>query len=143
MPLDTDIAWCAGFFDGEGHVSYHRGYPSRISGCVSPQLYAAVSQCSDNVEVLEFFQRIVGFGKLKGPYKMPNGRPQHRLLFGKDEIEPLFFTLQPYLREEKTQDFRHALMGYWSHDSTPTPEDYARLNKRDEKKYKNPDKETE
>jgi len=133
--IDTEVAWCAGFFDGEGHVSYHRSYPSETSGRVSPQLYANVPQASDNIEVLVFFQSVVGLGKILGPYKMPNSnRTQHKLQFGIKEVEPLFLILRPYLRAEKTTDFQNALLGYWTHDSNPTPEDWERAVKRDMKK---------
>jgi hypothetical protein len=132
--MDTDIAWCAGFFDGEGHVSYHRGYPSRKSGKVSPQLYANVAQNSDNLEVLEFFQSVIGFGKLKGPYVTGNGNNRHVITYGVDEVLQLFIMLKPYLKSKKTADFQRALMLYWAHNPDPTDEDYARLRKWESKK---------
>jgi hypothetical protein len=133
---EIQLSWCAGFFDGEGHVSCHRGYPHARTGNVSAQLHASIAQSSSNVEVLEYFQSVVGIGKVKGPYPMPNGKPQHRLLFGKDEVETLFLMLKPYLREAKTKDFQHALMGYWMHDSNPTNEDFARAIRRVENRAK-------
>jgi hypothetical protein len=133
---DTDVAWCAGFFDGEGHVSYHRGYPHSVTGRVSAQLYANVPQSSENIEVLEFFQSVIGFGQIKGPYKMPSGKPQHRLQFGVREVEDLLKILAPYLRAEKSGDFRRALAAYWTHDTTPTTEDYVRSHKKMLKKAK-------
>lgn len=135
MATDTEIAWCAGFFDGEGHVSYHRGYPHMITGRVAAQLYANVPQASDNIEVLIEFQRIVGCGKLLGPYKMGSkGKTQHKIHFGVKEVEKLFLILKPYLKSEKTLDFQRALMGHWTHDPSPSAEDYARLRKMQEKK---------
>jgi hypothetical protein len=129
---ETDVAWCAGFFDGEGHVSYHRSYPS-ITGNVSAQLYANVPQASDNIEVLEFFQSVIGFGKIKGPYKTTH-KDKHVIHYGVTEVEPLFKILKPYLRKEKTLDFQVALMAYQAHDSTASIEDYARLIKKEQKK---------
>lgn len=134
MASDTDIAWCAGFFDGEGHVSYRRSYPSQSSGIVSGTLHASVPQASDNIEVLEFFQSVIGFGKLKGPYPMPGGKEQHRLLYGVNEVMELFTTLAPYLKSDKTKDFQHAILAYNTHDSHPTPDDYARMLKWQKKK---------
>jgi hypothetical protein len=136
MSNEINLAWCAGFFDGEGHVSYHRGYPSPVSGKVSAQLYAAISQASTNIEVLEFFQTVTCLGKIKGPYKMPNGNPQHRLLFGVNEVGPLFTLLRPYLKLEKTIDFQRALKGYMLHDSESTEEDFERLQRKLDKKRK-------
>lgn len=132
---DTDVAWCAGFFDGEGHVSYHRGYPSDKTNNVSAQLYANVPQRSDNIEVLEEFQRIIGFGKLKGPYKVQNSEfTKHVVMYGKNEVEPLFLILKPYLKARKTLDFQKALMGYWTHNSKATVEDNVRWLKWQSKK---------
>lgn len=136
MPLDTEIAWCAGFFDGEGHVSYFRSCPSEASGLVTKGMRCSVSQKADNVEVLIEFQRIVALGKVTRTYDMPNGKPQHRLIFGIKEVEPLFNLLKPYLKSEKTLAFQNALTGYEFHDSTPTAEDWGKLVKRKEKKYK-------
>ena len=135
MSKETDVAWCAGFFDGEGHVSYHRGYPS-LTGNVSAQLYANVPQSADNIEVLEFFRSVIGFGKIKGPYKMPGGKPQYKVQYGVTEVEPLFKILSPYLKKEKTTDFQIALMAYHAHDSKASMEDYRRLVKREMKKQR-------
>lgn len=126
MATDAEIAWCAGFFDGEGHVSYKRSYPSEASSRVSPLMMCNVSQASTNLEVLVYFEAVVGMGKIKGPYKMQNGRDQHRLIFGVREVEPLFIMLKPHLRSEKTGDFQRALLGYWTHDSNPTMDDWTR-----------------
>lgn len=130
---DTDIAWCAGFFDGEGHVSYKRSYPSKTSNRVSPMIMCSVPQAVDNLEVLEFFQTTVGMGKIKGPYNTP-GRDQYRLIFSVKEIEPLFVILKPYLKSEKTGDFQRALLGYLTHQHEATQEDYDRLIKHKTKK---------
>lgn len=122
----TDIAWCAGFFDGEGCVRYNRSRPSS-KGTVSPSLMATISQVSENVEVLEFFQRTVGLGKVLGPYTMPNGKPQHRLWFGTDEVEPLFEMLRPYLKTRKTTDFIQAIYSYRNHSNEMNNEDDDRM----------------
>lgn len=135
MANDVEIAWCAGFFDGEGHVSYYRSYPHIITGRVTGAMRCNVPQASDNIETLERFQRAVGLGKIKGPYPMPNStRTQHKLQFGVKEVETLFLTLSPYLMSEKSNDFRNALMAYWTHNPHPTAEDYARLRAKNDKK---------
>lgn len=134
MATDTDIAWCAGFFDGEGHVSYRRNYVSKTSNQVSGTLHASIPQASENIEVLEFFQSVTGFGRIKGPYPMPNGKPQHRLLYGVNEVMNLFILLKPYLKSNKTSDFQRAIMAYNAHDPTPTTEDFAKTVKWQKKK---------
>jgi len=131
---NTDIAWCAGFFDGEGHVSYHRSYPNANTGRVSAQLYANVPQNTDNIEVLEFFKSVIGFGEIRGPYKTPKGNDRHIVHYGVNDVEKLLVILKPYLRSRKTADFQRALAGYWLHDPKPTAEDYARAAKWQKKK---------
>jgi len=133
---DTDLAWCAGFFDGEGHVSCHRSYPNEKTGRVSAQLYANVPQMEDNKGILDHFQSIIGFGKIKGPYKTKLGRAKYTIQFGVNEVEKLFLLLKPYLQEEKTLDFQRALVQYWTFDHTATPDDHIRAIKRNRKKGK-------
>ena len=131
---DTDIAWCAGFFDGEGHVSYRRGYPSK-SGNVSGVIHASIPQNSENIEVLEFFQSVIGFGRIKGPYSMPGkSKDQHRLLFGINEVEILFGILKPYLRKDKSSNFIEAITKYYTHSPIATAEDYGRRVRWQKKK---------
>lgn len=130
---ECDVAWCAGFFDGEGHVSYHRSYPYQGTGRVSAQLYANVPQNSDNIEVLEFFQSIIGFGKMHGPHKTKTAT-KHVVHYGVNDVEKLLIILKPYLKAKKTLDFQRALMGYWTHSPKPTAEDFARAVRRSKKK---------
>lgn len=136
MINDTDIAWCAGFFDGEGCVKYYRQYPNENTGHVSAVISCSIAQKSDNIETLQFFQSIIPFGSIKGPYAMPNGKPQHRLVFSVDEVETLFEILKPYLKSEKTQAFNDALFSYQNHNTTTTIEDRMRANRRDIKKLR-------
>jgi hypothetical protein len=57
---DIELAWAAGFFEGDG------------SACVRHQrggTYARASAGQMDRRVLDRFQRIVGIGKVYGPYK--------------------------------------------------------------------------
>lgn len=134
MATDVELAWCAGFFDGEGHVSYRRSYPNASTNKVSPQLICNVPQKSDNIEVLQEFQRITGLGKIKGPYKTRLGRTYHIVSIGTKEVEPLCGLLAKYLKSEKLAAFHVAMYQYWRHDHKPTAEDFARKIKRGVKK---------
>ena len=64
---DHWIAWCAGLFDGEGWVSMyaHRSHVGYLSAEVG------VGQSGQDVrpEVLTRFQRVVGVGRIYGPYQ--------------------------------------------------------------------------
>ena len=59
-----DLAWAAGFFDGEGCVTFNR---SRGRNSI------VVSIRQHHPEVLEKFARVVGVGKVSGPYKSGSG----------------------------------------------------------------------
>ena len=67
MATDTELAWCAGFVDGEGTVGYYRQRPR--NGKVYAILVASVTQIESNQQVLEHFQQIVGMGKISKPYE--------------------------------------------------------------------------
>jgi hypothetical protein len=65
--FDThELAWAAGFFDGEGTVMWR--------GKARKELYLSVAQA--DIMPLERFARAVGFPGVRGPYepKNPNGR---------------------------------------------------------------------
>jgi hypothetical protein len=62
-----ELAWAAGFFDGEGHVCLHRCTPNgrgRAEGYVS--LEVTISQIDPRV--LYRFAEAVGHGRILGPY---------------------------------------------------------------------------
>jgi len=131
---DTDVAWCAGFFDGEGSVKYYRQVPDKSTRRVGRVILCSVSQNSDNIEVLEFFQSVVGFGKILGPYPTESGNTKHVVSYGIDEVLDLLIVLKSYLKTRKTLDFQSALASYWAHDFTATSEDFAREIRRAKKK---------
>ena len=59
-----NLAWAAGFFDGEGNVRLH----SSIN-----KLVIQIWQ-SGSTELLERFRAIVRCGEIKGPYERPGNR---------------------------------------------------------------------
>jgi hypothetical protein len=66
MNINTnDIAWCAGFFDGEGTTFTSSGTNS----------YIVLSITQNDPAVLEKFSKTTGMGKIYGPYPRPNGNP--------------------------------------------------------------------
>lgn len=68
-----EIAWAAGFFDGEGATTLYA--KSRRSMDTVRQPVMTISQV--NNDTLERFQRaVLGIGKIYGPYQHKNGRPQ-------------------------------------------------------------------
>jgi hypothetical protein len=64
-----DLAWCAGFFDGEGCFSISK------STTRHPHKYASVRINQVHREVLDRFALAVEVGKVRGPYQRGPNQP--------------------------------------------------------------------
>ena len=72
-----ELAWCAGFFDGEGHIGTGIG---RIKGkWTARPLRLNVSQ-TDRF-VLDRFRDAVGIGRVSGPFDRSKRRPNESAVF--------------------------------------------------------------
>jgi hypothetical protein len=96
---ETEIAWAAGFFDGEGHCRAHRVV--RKNGKTHYYLHVIVPQV--NKANLDRFVSAIGVGKVDGPYtvKNPNAKPQFRVQLYCRQAKKAIETIWPYLGEEK------------------------------------------
>lgn len=99
----TDLAWAAGFFDGEGcfstHLQKNRGKSFRIT----------IVQVDR--EVLDKFHQIVQVGNVTGPYSPPSHRGQPYYLYrvqGRAVIDAAK-VMWPYLGTLKRSQFRKAV----------------------------------
>lgn len=92
-PLDTELAWAAGFFDGEGYCGSAR----------RPKL--VISQ--NEPETLYRFQAAVGIGKVTGPYDYPYKKnPFWRYSTGSiDNTNVAITKLWPYLSRPKRRQW--------------------------------------
>lgn len=103
----TELAWAAGFFDGEGWVGIKKRKDARRShlGVFIPQV---------DREVLDRFAMAVGVGKVYEPTKRPEGwKPQWRyVLHGEDAIRSVYKLLSPYLGSVKRRQFEEAFSAY-------------------------------
>lgn len=94
----ADLAWAAGFWDGEGNANaYLKGERWQIQ--------AAVTQI--HLDTLERFRDIVGVGKIYGPYETASGvHPQWTLkIRGEDNIRHLYESMKPWLTPHKISQF--------------------------------------
>lgn len=93
----TELAWAAGFFDGEGCTSIKQG--SRIS------LRLSVGQT--NQITLKRFQNAVGYGTINGPYKVKklNWTPHSQWNTWSDAALIVIQKLWKYLSPIKQQQF--------------------------------------
>jgi hypothetical protein len=105
--MNTELAWAAGFFDGEGSV-----------GCMTRQRGAARYLCIQaqiaqvDRRVLDRFKRAVSAGKVNGPYARKS--PKHKAIYrwGTSqfkEVEDIFALLDPHLSPVKRKQFRRGL----------------------------------
>ena len=103
MSNDTELAWAAGFWDGEGN--FNATLPKGNKAYI---LQAKVTQI--HRDTLERFQAAVGLGKIYGPYSTKSGvHPQFTLsIRGPAAVRALAETLWPYLCPHKQRQFSDA-----------------------------------
>ena len=92
-----DIAWAAGLFEGEGCIG-----KDKISR------YAAMEMTDK--DVMEDFVKIVGYGKLRGPYKRGEFKPTYRWKVTKRlELKRILELFLPFLKARRTSKANEAL----------------------------------
>jgi hypothetical protein len=110
-----ELAWAAGFFDGEGSTSAPCG--TRQSGRQAGQSYRQVKvQVSQNdTAVLERFRDAVGVGSIYGPYTQaaPTRKPVwHFSAQGVEDAQLIIWQLWPWLGGIKRQQAEAAFEKY-------------------------------
>ena len=102
-----EIAWAAGFFEGEGCISRHSKTNNRW----------ALQMASTDKDVIEKFVNIVGIGKLYGPYQQRQRTKDGSLVkplwrwscADKASILKFANTIGPFLGERRTSALQKAL----------------------------------
>jgi hypothetical protein len=96
-----DLAWAAGFFDGEGWAARReRGVAARINQ----------AGLDGMPEVLVKFQRIVGVGRLKGPVIVEGKQPLYRWeATSRPDVNRVAELIGPWLCPVKREEFERAL----------------------------------
>lgn len=94
MSSETEIAWAAGLFEGEGSI-----HANRING----RVYLLLNLSSTDRDVVERFHRIIGCGKVYGPYYEKNPlRPRYSWhTKNKADSEQALKLLEPWLCERR------------------------------------------
>lgn len=97
IPNRENLAWAAGFFDGEGTTSCVK----HLHKYNYPVLVVAQSEPS----VLLKFQSIFGMGKVNGPYKYknrPNNQPYYQYrVHGFEKVQAIVAMMWNWLGERK------------------------------------------
>lgn len=103
----TELAWAAGFFDGEGYVSI-----SFSKGTRWPSIVLGITQ--HNRETLERFSAAVGRGKIYGPRRSGKGELVRYDLHvgGIDGVTAVLLALSPYLSSPKRNQAEAAVRAW-------------------------------
>ncbi|HEY6959902.1 MAG TPA: hypothetical protein VI814_13860 [Candidatus Limnocylindria bacterium] len=102
-----ELAWAAGFFDGEGWAGVVRQAGRRI---VQP--HARINQAGDSgvPEVLTRFSTAVGMGRLGGPYRKEGRRDLYRWeISNRKDVVTLLRSLSPWLGTIKMRALANAV----------------------------------
>lgn len=110
---ETELAWAAGFFDGEGHISAK-------SNRQGPWLQLKLTIGQTDRQVLDRFQKAVGLGRVYGPY--PTLKPEWNPIYeysvqSKGDVEVVVQLLLPYLSPVKKEQCLGAFQKYADHYS--------------------------
>lgn len=106
MIRQLELAWAAGFFDGEGYIGC-------VNGDESKRLILSIMQKTEGV--LYRFNRAIGnLGNVNGPY---NARKSQifRLEFVNKNAFTVFELIKPYLSEVKLEQGRKALYEWYGY----------------------------
>lgn len=107
MERNEQLAWAAGFFDGEGCFTASPGQANR-QGVQRRYLKLQVAQ--KNPELLYKFKDIFGYGEVYRYVRKSNGEPMHTYALGNVErVVGAASELWPYLGEQKKADFKRCL----------------------------------
>lgn len=104
MPSEPEIAWAAGFFEGEGYISAVQR--QLLDG---PRLYPNIGIKNTDLEMLRRFQTIVGVGVIKKTYfGALKAKPHHKdsyrwLVTHREGSEHVISLLSPWLSDRRLQ----------------------------------------
>lgn len=89
----NELAWAAGFFDGEGCTTYNTSGGHRYPALVIAQVER---------EPLERFMAAVGMGKIYGPYRVNlRSKPQFRYHARSKNVKQVLALMWPWLSRPK------------------------------------------
>ena len=103
--MDANLAWAGGLFEGEGCISKANKHSVRLDVGIHQR----------DLDVLRRFKRILGTGKIYGPYK---NKMVFWIAFGREVSTAVLLDLWPFLgrrRKKKVLEFlpRFRYYGKW------------------------------
>lgn len=107
-PLDThELAWAAGFFDGEGTTTGD-------AKAGRPRTFLSVAQSGDPDLLHRFQSAVGGLGRVNGPWAKSRGyRPQYAYqIHGFEAVQAVIAMLWPWLGETKREQASRRLLAF-------------------------------
>src|SRR5260221_4026358 len=126
-PSDTDIAWAAGLWEGEGNIGTIHKVDARHR---LPRMEPRLQLPTTDLDVLQKFQAVWGVGKIVGPYHgRPNEKPYWRWsTHSWDEFVAIRGAMRPWFGERRVATYNFVLSQMPKHFRNPKsfkPCDYA------------------
>ncbi len=110
--IQTELAWAAGFYDGEGCMTLHTSKGGKTHGS-NQWMYPNIHLGQVDKRPLVRFVNALGFGKLYGPYnhgRNPHAQSRYDLFFRTfEEVQQVIACLWPYLSEPKKEQARKVM----------------------------------
>jgi len=122
--LDThELAWAAGFFDGEGNI---RAKPNKQWACVYYHPVLFIPQVDSRV-LERFRQAVGGLGKVTGPWDRtryaPNRKPQwYYEVYSFERVQAVVALLWKWLSPVKREQAHATFTTIKEHPRLPNPE---------------------
>lgn len=109
MKMKIELAWAAGFFDGEGSTKkiYYR-YKTKKGIKCKPSRNVCMSVSQSEITTLKRFKKAInGIGHINGPYQYkPNRRPYWTWSVSCKSARETFKLLKPYLSQPKKDQYK-------------------------------------
>lgn len=110
MTRSEELAWAAGFFDGEGYVGVVSRKKASSPSKMRRYYHANLSISQVNDAVLKRFQRIVNCGGISGPSGIARQKAGHKPIYyykvcRQADVLKIFELLKPYLSPVKLAQF--------------------------------------
>lgn len=109
--LQTELAWAAGFFDGEGsvYVRLTKRHKGGTTGKYYPITTVDIQVSQSDKRPLIRFLKVIDIGRIVGPYQPTN--PKAKLYWrwqtsGRPSVHKTLSLMWPYLSEPKKEQAR-------------------------------------
>jgi hypothetical protein len=117
--FDThELAWAAGFFDGEGNCCFNlnKSNPRGSKEYIQPRLRITVAQKSKPM-LIRFKKFVLNLGQINGPYKNRIHNEIYNYYVSDFEIsQAVMAMLWKYLGDVKKKQFKEALQSYLDYE---------------------------